>query len=100
MNQVSRYLFAYPPKKSVCHDAAKKIESKLGDTQYGVRHGRSTTEQISTLQQILKKSWEHAKDVYTCFVDLGKVQYVAGFLVKSFGLWEYGVDGSLFLAVK
>jgi len=22
---------------------------------------------------ILEKSWEHAKDVYTCFVDLGKV---------------------------
>ena len=32
------------------------------------------TDQISTLQQIFQKSWEHAKDVYTCFIDLGKVQ--------------------------
>ena len=28
---------------------------------------------ISTLQQIFEKSWEHAKDVDNCFVDLGKV---------------------------
>ena len=73
MNQLPRYLFAQHPKKSVRQDDAKKIESKLADTQYGVRRGSTTTEQISTLQQILEKSWEHAKDVYTCFVDLGKV---------------------------
>ena len=42
-----------------------------------------TTEEISTLQQIFKKSWEHVKDLCTCFVDLGKV--MALFLVKSFG---------------
>jgi len=49
------------------------MEPKLDDIQYGFRCGRSTPEQISTLQQIFEKSWEHAKDVYTCFVDLGKV---------------------------
>ena len=32
----------------------------------------------------LKKSLEHAKDVDTCFVDLGKC--TTGFLVKSFGV--------------
>jgi len=58
------------------------MEPKLDDTQSGFRRGRSTTEQISTLQQIFKKSWEHAH-VYTCVVELGK--YMAGFLVKSFG---------------
>jgi len=42
-----------------------------------------TTEEISTLQQIFKKSWEHVKDLRTCFVDLEK--YMALFLVKSFG---------------
>ena len=42
-------------------------------TQCGFHRGRSTTEQISTLHQIFKKSWEHAKGVYTCIVDLGKV---------------------------
>jgi len=32
--------------------------------------GRSTTDQIFTLQQIFVKSWECSKDVDTCFVDL------------------------------
>ena len=36
------------------------------------RPGRSTTDQIFTLQQIFEKSWEYAKDVYTCFVDFEK----------------------------
>ena len=39
------------------------IEPKLDDTQCGFRHGLSTTEQNSALQQIFKKSWEQAKDV-------------------------------------
>jgi len=45
-----------PPRKSVYQDAAKIIEPKLDGTQCGFRHGRSTTEQISTLQQIFEKS--------------------------------------------
>ena len=53
--------------------SAEIIEPKLDDTQGGFRRGCSTTEQISTLQQIFEKSRQHAKDVYTCFVDLGKV---------------------------
>ena len=73
MNQIPRHLFAKPPRKSACQGATKIIEPKLDDIQCGFRRGRSTTEQIFTLQQIFEKSWEHAKDVYTCFVDLGKV---------------------------
>jgi len=73
MNQLPGHLFVYPLKPSVCQHAAKIMEPKLDDIQYGFRCGRSTPEQISTLQQIFEKSWEHAKDVYTCFVDLGKV---------------------------
>jgi len=61
------------------------------DTQCGFCHDRSTTEQISTLQQIFEKSWEHAKDAYTCFVDLGKV-YGGVPREKLWGvLWEVGV---------
>jgi len=48
-------------------DAAK--ESKLNNTQCGFRHGRSTTDHISLSNKILK-SWEYAKDIFTCFVDL------------------------------
>ena len=69
----------------------KIIGSKLDDTQCGFRRGRRTTEQISTLQQIFKKSLEHAKHVDTCFVDLGMC--TTGFLVKSFG----GCHGSTVL---
>jgi len=49
------------------------MEPKPDDTKCGFRHGRRSTEYISTLQQIFQESWEHAKDAYTCFVDLGKV---------------------------
>jgi len=73
MNQLPRHLFAKPPRKRVCQDAVKITELKPDDTQCGFRRGRSTTEQIFTLQQIFEKSWEPAKDLYTCFVDLGKV---------------------------
>ena len=62
-----------------------KIEPKLDDTQCGFCHGRNTTEQISTLQQIFKKSREHAKDLYTTHVLSTSGKHTTGFLVKSFG---------------
>ena len=49
------------------------MEPKLDDNHRDFRHGRGAAEQISTLQQIFEKSWGHAKDVYTCFVDIGNV---------------------------
>jgi len=55
--------------EKTCHEI---IEPKLNDTQCRLRPGRSTTDQIFTLQQIFEKSWEYAKDVYTCFVDFEK----------------------------
>jgi len=72
MNQLQGDSFTSAPRRSVCQDA-KIIEPKLDDTQCCFRHDRNITEQISTLQQIFEKSWEHAKDVCTFFVDLGKV---------------------------
>jgi len=62
--------------------------------------GRSNTEEISTLQQIFEKSWEPAKDVHTCFVDLGKVYGRVPLEKLWVMLWEYSVDGCLLLAVK
>jgi len=46
---------AHAAKKSVCYDAAKIIEPKLDNTQCGFCRGRSTTEEISTLQQIFQE---------------------------------------------
>jgi len=87
------------PEKSICKHAAKIIEPKLDDTQYGFRRGRSTTEQIS-LRQIYEKLWEHAKDLYACFVDQGKVYGRVPRKKLWRILWERGVEGPLFLAVK
>jgi len=50
----------------------ERNEPKLNDTQCGFHPGHSTADQNFTLQQILEKSWEYAKNVYTCFVDLEK----------------------------
>jgi len=70
-------LLSFPEKvyaKCLVKRCREIIEPKLDDTQCGFRRGRSTTYQNSTIQQIFEKSWEHAKDVYTCFGDLGKVR--------------------------
>ena len=48
------------------------VESKMEDGQCGFRPGGSTTDQIFTLKQIFKKSWEYGKDLLACFVDLEK----------------------------
>jgi len=55
---------------------------------------------IFTLQQIFEKSWEYAKDVYTCFIELEKAYYRV-LREKLWGvLQKYGVDGYLLLVVK
>ena len=48
------------------------VEPKLTDAQCDFRPGRSTMDQIFALQQIFEKSWEYAKEVNACFVDLEK----------------------------
>ena len=57
-------------------------------------------DQIFTLKQIFEKTWEYAKDLFACFVDLEK----AFDRVPRDKLWkvlrEYGVDGQLLRAIK
>ena len=76
------------------------VEPALEDGQCGFRPGRSTTDQIFTLKQIFEKSWEYAKDLFACFVDLEK----AFDRIPREKLWrvlqEYGVDGQLLQAIK
>jgi len=100
IEQLPWHLFAQSPRKSVCQDVAKIIEPKLDNIQCDFCRGCSTIDQSLTLQQILDKSWKHAKDVCTCFVDLKKV-YGQVPREKLWGmLREYGVDGCLLLAIK
>ena len=76
------------------------MESKLVYGQCGFRPGRSTTDQIFTLKQIFKKSWEYGKNLFACFVDLEK----AYDQVPRDKLWkvlqEYGVNGQLLRSIK
>ena len=76
------------------------VESILEDSLRGFRPGRSTSDQIFTLRQIFKKSWEYAKDVFACFADLEK----AYDRVPQDKLWsaqqEYGTNGHLSMAIK
>ena len=76
------------------------VKSKLEDGQCNFRPGRSTMDQIFTLRQIFEKSWEFAKDVFACFVDLEKA-YVRVPRDKPWRvLQEYRTDGHLLMAVQ
>ena len=53
-------------------NSSSKPCPKLTVAQCGFRPGRSAMDQIFALQQIFEKSWEYAKEVNACFVDLEK----------------------------
>jgi hypothetical protein len=76
------------------------VEARLRDEQCGFRPGRNTMDQIFTLRQIFEKSWEFARELYACFIDLEK----AYDRVPREKLWkvlqEYGVDGQLLTAIR
>ena len=65
-----------------------------------ISYCRSTMDQIFALQQVFEKSWEYAKEVYTCFVDLEKA-YDG---VPGDKLWavllDYDMRGQLLAAIK
>ena len=65
--------FASPEECTVCKDAARIIKTKLDDIQCGFRRGRALQNKLPLSSEFFKKSWEDAKDVYTCIVDLGKI---------------------------
>ena len=79
---------------------ARVVESKLEDGQCGFQPDRSTTNQTSTLRQIFEKSWEYARDVFACFVDLEK----AHDQITRDKLWrvlqEYGIDVHLLMMMR
>jgi len=75
-------------------------EPNLDNTQCGFHPGYSTTDQNFSLQQIFEKSWEYAKNFYTCFVDLEKAYDRVPHETFWGVLREYGVDDRLLLAVK
>ena len=76
------------------------VEPKLTDAQCGFRPGRSTMEQIFALQPIFEKSWEYAKEVNACFVDLEKAyDRIPRDKLCAVQL-QNGIDGQLLTAIK
>ena len=57
-------------------------------------------DQISALQQIFEKSWEYAKEVNACFVDLEKAYNRIPRDKQLAVLSQYGIDGQLLTAIK
>ena len=76
------------------------MEPKLEYGQCGFCAVRSTTDQIFTMKQIFEKSWEYGKNLFVCFVDLGKAYDRIPRDKLEKGLWEYGVNGQLLRTIK
>ena len=88
------------PMQSALKRCFEIVEPQLQDAQCRFCSGRSTMDQIFALQQVFEKSWEYAKEVYTCFADLEK----AYDHVPRDKLWavllEYDVRDQLLAAIK
>ena len=48
------------------------VEDELSESHCGFRKGRSCTDKIFTVRQLVEKSWEHAAKSYLPFIDLKK----------------------------
>jgi hypothetical protein len=48
------------------------VDESIGDHQCGLRHNRTTTDQISCIRQILEKKWEYNETVHQLFIDFKK----------------------------
>ena len=76
------------------------VEPKRTHAQCSFRPDRSIMDQIFALQQIFEKSWEYAKEVNACFVDLEK----AYDRIPRDKLWavllQYGIGNQLLTVIK
>ena len=50
----------------------KVVEGKMGDEQFGFRSGKSTTDLMFAVRQIVEKKLEMKKDSYWAFLDMEK----------------------------
>ncbi len=50
----------------------KVAEDELPQSQCGFRKGRSCTDMIFTVRQLVEKSWEHTAKSFFTFIDLKK----------------------------
>ena len=78
----------------------KVVESKMGDVQFGFRSGRSTTDLMFAVRQIVEKKLEMKKDSYWAFQDMEKAyDKVPRRLIWAVLRW-FGVPESLIEVVQ
>ena len=79
---------------------AKEVDRLLRDEQAGFRAGRSTTEQIFILRNIVEQAIEWNSNLYLCFIDFEK----AFDSVHRDMLWKimrsYGIPSKLIRIIK
>jgi len=98
MNQLPGHLFAQSPWKSACLDTTKLIEPSCMIPSAVSIAAVALQTKFALSSKILRILGSMPK--ITCFVDLEKA-YNWVPREKLWGLlWEYGVDGCLFLALK
>ena len=76
------------------------VESKLEYGQCNFCPGRSTTDQIFPLKQMLEKSLEYGKHLFACSADLEKAYNQVHRDKFWKALREYGIEGQLLRAIK
>ncbi|VDP10164.1 unnamed protein product [Soboliphyme baturini] len=73
---------------------------KVQEEHCGFRAGRSASDHIFVLRQIVEKSWENAQPVYMCFVDLEKAHNRIPRNSPWTCLRACGTDGQLLRAIQ
>ena len=75
-------------------------EEIIGDYQCGFRNGRSTTDQLFIIRQIMEKAWEHNISIHQLFVDF-KQAYDSIIRNVLFGIMEeFGIPSKLIRLTK
>jgi len=75
-------------------------EEIIGDYQGGFRLGRSTTDQLFTIRQIMEKAWEYNITIHQLFVDF-KQAYDSLYRNELFGIMmEFGIPEKLIRLAK
>ena len=86
--------------KVIIKRIAGGVDKKLRSERAGFRRGRSTTQQIFVLRNIVEQAIEWNPIIYTCFIDFEK----AFDSVRRNTLWEimrhYGIPPKIIKIVK
>ena len=75
-------------------------EEELPESQCGFRKGRSCTDMIFTVRQLVEKSWEHQAKIFLLFIDLKKAYDSVPREALWLALAKLGVPESIIQLIK